>query len=146
MKPAPTQLYRETPTMSEPYTAIQVVMMPRDTNPYGTIFGGVVLSHIDTAGSIGARREVLLRGGNAKASFVTVAINRVEFKQPVMVGDVVKFLTRLVKIGRTSVTMHIDVIAERDAQDIPVTDAEIVYVGVDASLPMTDRRPIPLMG
>ena len=132
--------------MSEPYTAIQVVMMPRDTNPYGTIFGGVVLSHIDTAGSIGARREVLLRGGNAKASFVTVAINRVEFKQPVMVGDVVKFLTRLVKIGRTSVTMHIDVIAERDAQDIPVTDAEIVYVGVDASLPVAERRPIPLMG
>ncbi len=132
--------------MSEPYTAIQVVMMPRDTNPFGTIFGGVVLSHIDTAGSIGARREILLRGGNAKASFVTVAINRVEFKQPVMVGDVVKFLTRLVKIGRTSVTMHIDVIAERDAQEIPVTDAEIVYVGVDASLPVTERRPIPLMG
>ncbi len=132
--------------MSEPYTAIQVVMMPRDTNPFGTIFGGVVLSHIDTAGSIGARREVLLRGGNTKASFVTVAINRVEFKQPVMVGDVVKFLTRLVKIGRTSVTMHIDVIAERDAQEIPVTDAEIVYVGVDASLPVTERRPIPLMG
>ncbi len=132
--------------MTEPYTAIQVVMMPRDTNPFGTIFGGVILSHIDTAGSIGARREVLLRGGNAKASFVTVAINRVEFKQPVMVGDVVKFLTRLVKIGRTSVTMHIDVIAERDAQEIPVTDAEIVYVGVDARLPVTDRRPIPLMG
>lgn len=132
--------------MTEPYTAIQVVMMPRDTNPFGTIFGGVILSHIDTAGSIGARREVLLRGGNAKASFVTVAINRVEFKQPVMVGDVVKFLTRLVKIGRTSVTMHIDVIAERDAQEIPVTDAEIVYVGVDASLPVTERRPIPLMG
>ena len=132
--------------MSEPYTAIQVVMMPRDTNPFGTIFGGAILSHIDTAGSIGARREVLLRGGTARASFVTVAINRVEFKQPVMVGDVVKFLTRLVKIGRTSVTMHIDVIAERDAQDIPVTDAEIVYVGVDATLPVTERRPIPLMG
>ena len=132
--------------MSEPYTAIQVVMMPRDTNPFGTIFGGVILSHIDTAGSIGARREVLLRGGTARASFVTVAINRVEFKQPVMVGDVVKFLTRLVKIGRTSVTMHIDVIAERDAEAIPVTDAEIVYVGVDAGLPVTERRPIPLMG
>ena len=132
--------------MSEPYTAIQVVMMPRDTNPFGTIFGGAILSHIDTAGSIGARREVLLRGGTARASFVTVAINRVEFKQPVMVGDVVKFLTRLVKIGRTSVTMHIDVIAERDAQDIPVTDAEIVYVGVDATLPVAERRPIPLMG
>ncbi len=132
--------------MSEPYTAIQVVMMPRDTNPFGTIFGGAILSHIDTAGSIGARREVLLRGGTARASFVTVAINRVEFKQPVMVGDVVKFLTRLVKIGRTSITMHIDVIAERDAQDIPVTDAEIVYVGVDATLPVAERRPIPLMG
>jgi len=131
--------------MSEPYTAIQVVMLPRDTNPFGTIFGGVILSHIDTAGSIGARREVLLRGGTSRASFVTVAINRVEFKQPVMVGDVVKFLTRLVKIGRTSVTMHIDVIAERDAQELPVTDAEIVYVGVDASLPVTDRRPIVLM-
>lgn len=131
--------------MSEPYTAIQVVMMPRDTNPFGTIFGGVILSHIDTAGSIGARREVLLRGGTDQASFVTVAINRVEFKQPVMVGDVVKFLTRLIRIGRTSVTMHIDVIAERDAQEIPVTDAEIVYVGVDASLPITERRPIPLM-
>ena len=133
-------------TPSDPYTAIQVVMMPRDTNPFGTIFGGVILSHIDTAGSIGARREILLRGGNGRASFVTVAINRVEFKQAVMVGDVVKFLTRLVKIGRTSVTMHIDVIAERDAQDIHVTDAEIVYVGVDASLPVTERRPIPLMG
>ena len=130
----------------EPYLAIQVVMMPRDTNPYGTIFGGVILSHIDTAGSIGARREVLLRGGNQRASFVTVAINRVEFKQPVMVGDVVKFLTRLVKIGRTSVTMHIEVMAERDAAEIPVTDAEIVYVGVDAALPVAERRPIPLMG
>ena len=146
MTRVPALIPKDPPTMTEPYTAIQVVMMPRDTNPFGTIFGGVILSHIDTAGSIGARREVLLRGGNAKASFVTVAINRVEFKQPVMVGDVVKFLTRLVKIGRTSVTMHIDVIAERDAQEIPVTDAEIVYVGVDASLPVTDRRPIPLMG
>ena len=132
--------------MPEPYTAIQVVMMPRDTNPYGTIFGGVILSHIDTAGSIGARREILLRGGNCKASFVTVAINRVEFKQPVMVGDVVKFQTHLVKIGRTSATMHIDVIAERDAREIAVTDAEIVYVGVDASLPIAERRPIVLMG
>ena len=147
------------PLPSEPWLAIQVIMMPKDANPipnllhasskyplYSTIFGGVILSHIDTAGSIGARREVLLRGGNEKASFVTVAINRVEFKQPVMVGDVVKFQTRLVKIGRTSATMHIDVIAERDAKEIPVTDAEIVYVGVDASLPVADRRPIPLMG
>lgn len=130
--------------MSEPYSAIQVVMMPRDTNPYGTIFGGVILSYIDMAGSIGARREVLLMGGNPNAAFVTVAINRVEFKQPVMVGDVVKFLTTVLRIGRTSITMHIDVIAERGAELIAVTDAEVVYVGVDQSLAPAERKPVPL--
>ena len=57
--------------MSEPYTAIQVVMMPKDTNPHGTIFGGVLLAHIDMAGAIGAKHEVQLRGGNPKASFLT---------------------------------------------------------------------------
>lgn len=129
--------------MSEPYNAIQVVMMPRDTNPVGTIFGGVILSYIDMAGSIGARREAALVGGRNLA-FVTVAINRVEFKQPVLVGDVVKFLTRLVKFGRTSVTIHIDVIAERGAETIPVTEAEAVFVGVDLSTP--ERKPVPLLG
>jgi acyl-CoA thioesterase YciA len=130
--------------MSEPYTAIQVVMMPRDTNPVGTIFGGVILSYIDMAGSIAARREVAVMGGNPQAAFVTVAINRVEFKQPVLVGDVVKFVTRVVKVGRTSITMHIDVIAERGADTIPVTDAEVVYVAVDPTVPMADRRPTPI--
>ena len=86
--------------MPEPYNAIQVVMMPRDTNPFGTIFGGVILSYVDMAGSIGARRETLLVGGNSAISFVTVAINRVEFKQPVLVGDVVKFQTNVVRFGR----------------------------------------------
>ena len=130
--------------MSEPYTAIQVVMMPRDTNPYGTIFGGVILSYIDTAGSIGARRESLLIGSSPTLAFVTVAINRVEFKQPVMVGDVVKFNTTVLRVGRTSITMHIDVIAEREAKLIPVTDAEIVYVAIDHTIPAADRRPVPL--
>ena len=128
--------------MSDPYTAIQIVMMPRDTNPHGTIFGGVLLANIDIAGAIAARREVLLRGGNPLATFVTVAINRVEFKKPVLVGDVVKFQTTLVKIGRTSVTMHIDVIAERGADTVHVTEAEAVFVGVDVSTP--DRKPIVL--
>src|SRR5881397_2400550 len=109
--------------MSEPYTAIQVVMMPRDTNPHGTIFGGVILSYIDTAGALAARRELQLRKGNPKASFVTVAINRVEFKKPVFVGDVVRFETSVVKIGRTSVTVHIDVFAERGAETVHVTSA-----------------------
>lgn len=129
--------------MSDAYTAIQVVMMPRDTNPHGTIFGGVILSYIDMAGAIAARREVLLRGGNSTAVLVTVAINRVEFKQPVLVGDVVRFQTTVTKVGRTSITMHIDVMAERGPQVIPVTEAEVVYVGIDGSGP--DRHPIPLM-
>ncbi len=129
--------------MSDPYTAIQVVMMPRDTNPVGTIFGGVILSYIDMAGSIAARREASLLGANGLA-FVTVAINRVEFKQPVLVGDVVKFVTRVARLGRTSVTMHIDVLAERGADTIPVTDAEVVYVAVDPSVPTADRKPVPI--
>src|SRR5437660_11812216 len=95
----------------EPYLALQVLMMPRDTNgrtlpgstpaaPHLSIFGGVILSYIDQAGAIGARHEVVKAGGS-KPMLVTVALNRVEFKQPVLVGDVVRFLTRLVKIGRT---------------------------------------------
>ena len=71
--------------MVEPYIAIQTVMLPKDTNPHGTIFGGVLLANIDKAGAIGAQREVQLRGGNPKTSFVTVALNRVEFKKPGLV-------------------------------------------------------------
>jgi acyl-CoA thioesterase YciA len=130
--------------MPDPYIAIQVVMMPRDTNPNGTIFGGVLLSHIDQAGAIAARRELSLRGGNPNAAFVTVAINRVEFKLPVMVGDVVKFQTHCVKAGRTSMTVHVDVVAERGAEEFHVTEAEAVYVAIDPSMPVADRRPVPL--
>jgi acyl-CoA thioesterase YciA len=126
----------------KPYIAIQVLMMPRDTNRHGTIFGGVLLSYIDLAGAIAAQRELQLRGGNPKASFVTVAINRVEFKKPVLVGDVVRFETRIVRIGHTSITVHIDVVAERGAEVIPVTEAEGVFVGVDLSTP--ERKPVPL--
>jgi len=143
--------------MAEPYLALQVVMMPRDANPhfgvvampgvgqyplYNTIFGGVLLANIDMAGAIGAQRAVQLAGGNRDALFVTVAINRVEFKKPVLVGDVVKFLTSVVKVGRTSITIHIDVIAERGAEEIPVTEAEVVFVGIDRTSP--ERRPVPL--
>jgi acyl-CoA thioesterase YciA len=130
--------------MPDPYTAIQVVMMPRDTNPNGTIFGGVLLSYIDQAGAIAARRELSLRGGNPNAAFVTVALNRVEFKLPVMVGDVVKFQTECVKTGRTSLTMRVDVVAERGAEEFHVTEAEAVYVAIDPTVPAADRRPVPL--
>src|SRR5437588_647797 len=129
--------------MAEPYLAIQVIMMPRDVNPHGTIFGGVLLSFIDQAGAIGAIREVAKAGGSPP-SLVTVAINRVEFKKPVLVGDVVRFLTRLDRLGRTSVTVHVSVEAERNGQTHQVTEAEVVYVGVDLTTP--DRRPKPLLG
>lgn len=128
--------------MSEPYIAVQLPMMPKDTNRHGTIFGGVLLENIDLAGAIAAQREVQLRGGNPKAAFVTVAINRVEFRKPVLVGDVVRFETSILKIGRTSITVRIDVWAERGSENIHVTDAEGVFVGVDLSTP--DRKPVAL--
>jgi acyl-CoA thioesterase YciA len=140
--------------MDQPYLALKVVMMPRDTNPMPTllpdgsvapgltIFGGTILSYIDQAGAIGARHEVVKAGGPPPA-VVTVAVNRVEFTQPVLVGDVVSFRTSLVRLGRTSVTMHVTVEAERAGQTLRVTEAEVVYVGVDLSTP--DRRPVPLL-
>ncbi len=128
--------------LNKPYIAIQVPMMPKETNRHGTIFGGVLLSYIDLAGAIAAQRELQLRGGNPQASFVTVAINRVEFKKPVFVGDVVRFETSIVRIGRTSITVSIDVHAERGNEVIHVTEAEATFVGVDLSTP--DRRPVPL--
>ena len=126
--------------MSDRYLAIQVVMMPRDTNPMGSIFGGVILSYIDQAGAIGARREVM-RAGGVSPNVVTVAFNRVEFKKPVLVGDVVRFLTRCVRFGKTSITMQIDVEVDRGAELLQVTEAEVVYVGIDPQ----DRRPLPLL-
>ncbi len=140
--------------MSERYLALQVVMMPRDANPhptlhpsgqftsYSTIFGGILLSYIDQAGAIGARREVINAGGPPPV-IVTVAMNRVEFKKPVLVGDVVRFLTSLVHIGRTSVTMHVCVEVERGQEVLQVTEAEVVYVAIDPHTP--ERKPTPLL-
>ena len=126
--------------MSEPYVAIRVVMLPRDTNPLGSIHGGVILSYLDSAGAIGARREVAKAGG-ALPFLVTVAMNRVEFKLPVLVGDVVSFKTNMVKMGRTSITMHVAVEAERGTETLQVTNAEVVYVGINPQ----DRQPRPLL-
>jgi acyl-CoA thioesterase YciA len=128
--------------MAEPYLAIQVVMLPRDTNPHGTIFGGVILSYIDQAAAIGARREVI-RAGGPPPYLVTVAMNRVEFHKPVLVGDVVRFLARLVRLGRTSITMHVTVEVDRGEQVLRVTEAEVVFVGIDPTTP--ERRPRPLL-
>jgi acyl-CoA thioesterase YciA len=140
--------------MSDQYLALQVVMMPRDANPqptvhpkgqftlYSTIFGGVLLSYIDQAGAVGARREVVRAGGHPPV-VLTVAMNRVEFKKPVLVGDVVRFLTRLIRMGRTSITMQVCVEVERGEEVLQVTEAEVVYVGIDPNAP--ERRPRPLL-
>lgn len=128
--------------MSEPYLALQTVMMPRDLNPQGTIFGGVILSMIDMAAYTGAKHFVIEAGGEVP-TMVTVAINRVEFKQPVMVGDVVRCLATLVKFGRTSITVKVTVEAERGIRRIHVTDSEVVYVGIDPTCP--ERKPKPLL-
>jgi acyl-CoA thioesterase YciA len=115
-------------------------MMPRDTNPLGSIFGGVILSYIDMAGAIGARRAVEKAGGGLPF-LVTVAMHRIEFKQPVLVGDVVSFKTRPMRMGRSSITMHVTVEAERGTETLQVTEAEAVYVGINPA----DRRPLPLL-
>lgn len=126
---------------AEPFVALQTVMMPRDLNPQGAVFGGVILGHIDMAGHTGAT-QLVIRAGGPRPTLVTVAVNRVEFKQPVLVGDVVRCLVSLVKFGRTSVTVRVQVEADRGGDVIPVTEAEVVYVGIDADTP--ERRPKPL--
>lgn len=110
--------------------AIRVMMMPRETNGQGTIFGGVLLSYIDQAGAVVAQRYTAHK-------IVTVAIEKVEFKQPVHVGDVVTFYGRLARQGRSSLTVDVRVVAERfrdgsaAARHIEVTKATIVFVSVD---------------
>jgi acyl-CoA thioesterase YciA len=121
-----------------PYLALKAVMMPRDTNPAGTIFGGVILSYIDQAGAVGALHEIRSQGWPQRM-LVTVAINRVEFHKPVFVGDLVSFQTRVLKLGRTSITMDVDVLTERDGQAIKLTEAEVVYVAIDAAY-----QPVPI--
>ena len=104
---------------------LRVTMLPRDTNAHGTIFGGAILSHIDLAGAVAARRN-----------FVTRAMHGVEFIAPVYVGDVVSFYTSIQRQGTTSLTIRVEVEAERTAQPgciVPVTAAEVVYVAIDES-------------
>src|SRR3974377_2461219 len=86
--------------------AIRVVMMPRDINPMGTIFGGLILSYIDQAGAVEARKH-------SERNLVTVAMHEVKFIAPVFVGDLVSFYAETVRIGRTSITVRITVEARR---------------------------------
>lgn len=110
-------------------------MLPKDTNAYGTIFGGVILSYIDLAGGIECRRQ-------SPKKFVTKAMHEVVFVAPVYLGDLVTFYTRTVRMGTTSITVDVEVEVERlglgGTRDIVrVTEAEVVYVAVGA-----DGQPV----
>jgi acyl-CoA thioesterase YciA len=133
--------------MSQPttprYLAIKVAMLPRDTNPHGTIFGGVLLSYIDQAGAAGAVHAIRSAGWPAR-KVVTVAMNRVEFHEPVFVGDLVSFWTQVLRVGRTSITMHVVVEADRDGSVVRLTEAEVTYVAVEDQHGVP--RPVPIRG
>jgi acyl-CoA thioesterase YciA len=127
----------------ERYLAIKVVMMPRDTNPYGTIFGGVILSYIDQAGAVAANHAIR-QAGWPDQPVVSVGMNGVAFHRPVFVGDIVSFWTRLVRVGTTSITIHVNVEADRRGETIQLTEAEVTYVTVQLS--GDERRPVPIRG
>ncbi len=122
--------------MSDRIPAIKVLLLPKDTNALGTIFGGVILSHIDLASAVEARKT-------APHRFVTKAIREVEFHSPVLVGDIVNFYTETLKVGRTSVTVAVSVEVERWSAGVgeceKVTYAEVVLVAIGQH-----GRPIPI--
>jgi acyl-CoA thioesterase YciA len=124
----------EYPSTRQP--SIRLVMMPRDTNAVGTIFGGVILSHIDLAAATEAH---LYHPGK----LVTVSFDQVEFKHPVFVGDLVSFFTETVRVGRTSITVGVSVWAQR-ARDrdklVHVTEGRVTLVAVDEQL-----KPTPVL-
>ena len=114
---------------------LRVTLMPRDTNRHGTIFGGIILSHVDLAGAIEARKTC------GPLNFVTVALDHVVFHKPVFLGDLVSLYTETLKVGRTSVTTRVVVEAKRadSGETVRVTEADVVYVAVDK-----DWRPVPV--
>ena len=107
--------------------AIRVAAMPADTNSAGTIFGGWIMSQVDIAGSIAALER-------ARGRVVTVAVNSFEFHQPVFVGDLISCYAEVIKVGRTSITIKVEVYAQRcpsNPKTIKVTQAELTYVALD---------------
>jgi len=121
------------PKWDEP--AIRVLMMPRDTNAHGTIFGGVILSYIDQAGAIEARRQ-------GCSLMVTVSMDKVVFHEPVFVGDLVSFWTETLRIGNTSITTKIVCeVIRNGSKRVVVTEANVVYVNVG-----DDRKPKAIRG
>ncbi|MFY9328325.1 MAG: acyl-CoA thioesterase [Georgfuchsia sp.] len=116
--------------------ALRLVPMPAELNPAGDVFGGWVMSHLDMAGAIPAFRR-------ARGRVVTVAVNTLQFRQPIAVGDLVSFYAEIIRVGETSITVQVDVYAERNPKNpviVKVTDAQLTYVAVDKQ---GKKRPLP---
>jgi acyl-CoA thioesterase YciA len=116
--------------------ALRVVPMPADANPTGDIFGGWIMSQVDIAGSIPALRL-------ARGRIATVAVNSFVFRQPVLIGDLVSFYAKVVRVGRTSITVDVEVFAQRGVPEevtVKVTEATLTYVAVDR-----ERKPRPIV-
>jgi len=106
---------------------IRIIPMPADTNANGTIFGGWVMAQVDLAGSVPASER-------AMGKVATVAVNSFVFKEPVFVGDLVSFYANVVKTGRTSITIDVEVYAHRQrfgSEVVKVTEAQLTYVAID---------------
>jgi acyl-CoA thioesterase YciA len=119
-------------TLPQREPTIRVAAMPSDANYTGDIFGGWLMGQVDVAGSIPALHR-------AKGRVATVAVNSFVFKQPIFVGDVVSFYTRIVKVGTTSITVEVEVYSQRDPAKpvcVKVTEATLTYVAVGE-----DRKP-----
>ncbi len=135
--------------MSDRVPAIKLLLLPKDTNAFGTIFGGVILSNIDLASAVEARKTASLR-------YVTRAMHQVEFHEPVFLGDVVSFFTETVRVGRTSITVRVSVEAERwgvspvasaaagVGEVVKVTEAVVVLVAVNDQGRSVPIRPEPM--
>jgi acyl-CoA thioesterase YciA len=126
MSKSTEEIHNSQPQNLDP--AIRLTMMPRDTNAHGTVFGGVILSYIDVAGGVEAARHT----GHSR--FVTVAMDKIVFHEPVFIGDLVSFYSETQKVGNTSITVRVWVEAERfggRGTKVRVTEAEVVYVAVD---------------
>ena len=111
------------------HCTLRVVPMPADLNQNGDVFGGWVMSQVDVAGAIPAMRR-------ARGRVATVSVNSFQFRQPVSVGDIVSLYAEVVRVGRTSITVRVEVYAERNYAPttvVKVTEAELTYVAIDAA-------------
>lgn len=124
------------PAPSGHHLVLRVMPMPADSNANGDIFGGWIMAQVDIAGAV-------LPARLARGRIATVAVNQFVFKQPVSVGDLLSFFARVERIGRTSITVNVEVYAERNPhapEVVKVTEANLTYVAIDAQ---GQPRPIP---